>query len=352
MSIALIGFHYGNRSENSKTVAKAAAIFDGANFPPDAVFSVSCGEKEKYFDIFKNTRQAYDSVFVIKCARNGFDEEEVAKDYAQKDGIYRDEGFICAFAEEGDAEKVEKFVAALNEKYGVKYGKSVFRLFGVPEEKLNETADGLFKEYGVRLAFYGKNLDYKVELIYDDKSTKMAFDAAQKKFVGTYGDRIYATEDMSLGETLVHLLKIRNRKFSCAESFTGGSVAAAVVSAAGASEVFYEGIVAYNEKAKEARLGVDESSIAKYRPVSAQVAGEMVEGLIASGKVEVAVSTTGIAGPTSDDSGFPVGLCFIGVAIDGDIKVYKHVFDGDRRDVIEKGTKTALFAAVAALKNI
>ncbi len=346
MSLAIIGFYHGNRSEHFKRIAEVSQIFDGANFSPDGIFSLFSGDEKKYFENFKNIRQAYDDVFVIKCSRNKFDEETAESLYGAETGG------TCVFADEDKAaEAAGEFIKTLNEKYGVKYGKSVFKVFGVAEEKLSEVAETLSKN-GVKILISGKNLDYKAEIVYDDKSTKMDFDEVQKKFVGALKDRIYATEDMSLAETLVHLLKLRGRKFSCAESFTGGSVAAEIVSVSGASEVFYEGIVAYNERAKEERLGVDEKSIETRKPVSAQVAGEMVEGLIAGGKAEVAVSTTGIAGPNSDDSGFPVGLCYIGLAVDGDIKVFKYVFDGDRRDVIEKGTKTALFSAIAALKNI
>ena len=116
--------------------------------------------------------------------------------------------------------------------------------------------------------------------------------------------------------------------------------------------MFYESIVAYNEQSKQLRLQVGEQTLRHYKPVSGQVAGEMAYGIIKEGKVDIAISTTGIAGPNSDQSGFPVGRCYIAVAYDGEVKVYHYEFDGNREEITEKGTKTAIFLAIKQIKNI
>lgn len=150
---------------------------------------------------------------------------------------------------------------------------------------------------------------------------------------------------------LVALLKEKAIKISVAESFTGGNVSAKLTSISGASSVFYEGIVAYNENAKINRLGVKSQTVEKFKPVSYQVAFEMAEGLVKDSVADLGVSTTGIAGPNSDDSGFPVGLCFIGVCYKGKTKVYKYDFSGTREEIVIKGVETALLLAINTINN-
>lgn len=160
------------------------------------------------------------------------------------------------------------------------------------------------------------------------------------------------TEYTAPEEILVSLLKAKKLVISVAESFTGGNISAKITSVSGASSVFYEGIVAYNEGAKNSRLGVDKDTLEEFKPVSKQVACQMAEGLLKGENAQIGLSTTGIAGPNSDDSNFPVGLCFIGVSVGGETTVYKYNFSGTRAEIVKKGTFYALNLAINKLKNI
>ena len=151
---------------------------------------------------------------------------------------------------------------------------------------------------------------------------------------------------------LIELLKSKGLTISTAESFTGGNIASKLTSVSGASSVFYEGIVAYNENAKAQRLGVKKQTLEEFKPVSKQVAFEMAKGLASDGKCDLAISTTGIAGPNSDDSNFPVGLCFIGINLKGDITVYKYNLTGNRQEIVNQGTNLAINLAINTIKNI
>ena len=153
-------------------------------------------------------------------------------------------------------------------------------------------------------------------------------------------------------KALVSLLKEKNLVVSVAESFTGGNISAKITSVSGASSVFYEGVVAYNEGAKNARLCVSAQTLQEFKPVSYQVANQMAQGLLLNGNAQIGLSTTGIAGPNSDDSNFPVGLCFIGVCFGDKTCVYKYNFSGDRAEIIKKGVQTALNLLIFKLKNI
>ena len=157
-------------------------------------------------------------------------------------------------------------------------------------------------------------------------------------------------QDQFLKEQLVKILAVRGAKISVAESFTGGGVASQITSVSGASKVFYEGIVAYSPDAKHERLGVSYEILDNFHPVSSQVASAMVQGLINS-RADFGVSTTGIAGPNSDDSGYPVGLCYIGIGSASKTTVYKHKFLGSREEITRLGVETALFHAVMALRS-
>ena len=94
-----------------------------------------------------------------------------------------------------------------------------------------------------------------------------------------------------------------------------------------------------------------ESTLKRCYPVSEDVAREMASGILKGGDADIAVSTTGIAGPNSDNSGFPVGLCYFGVSTGEKTAVYKYKLKGSREEIINKGVKIAMFLAIKALKD-
>lgn len=223
---------------------------------------------------------------------------------------------------------------------------SAFKLFGVVENCLND----FIEKEGLNCSVTKNVNDYLVKFDFSTVND-CEIDLTLKKFIATFKKHIYAESDISLEEQLVKILSIRNAKISVAESFTGGGLSSLITSVSGASKVFNEGIVAYSPSAKADRLNVSNTTLEVYKPVSSQVATEMVKGLLSQGNADFCISTTGIAGPLSDDSDFPVGLCFIGVGSNSKVTVYKHKFSGDRSEVTKAGISTALFHAVMALRS-
>lgn len=224
--------------------------------------------------------------------------------------------------------------------------KDDFKLFGLSKSEFDERCV-LAGISGFIASETGDILDLKVS--YESDKRDEIYDLAIKSFLKVFGSRVYAYREVSLKEQLFDLLKLNGCKISTAESFTGGNVAATIISVPGASGIFYEGIVAYDCDAKMKRLGVKSQTLAKYKAVSAEVAREMAEGLLKSGKCDIAVSTTGLAGPQSDDSGLPVGRCYIGVSYCGETEAFEYYFKGDRNTVIKSGVNAALFEVI---KNI
>lgn len=117
-----------------------------------------------------------------------------------------------------------------------------------------------------------------------------------------------------------------------AESLTGGSVAAALVSVPGASAVFEGAVVSYSHAVKIRTLGVSANLLDRVGAVDPAVATAMAEGARAALGVDVAVSTTGVAGPEPHD-GQPVGTVFLGVAGPHGTHVRKLNLSGSRAQI-------------------
>ena len=127
-----------------------------------------------------------------------------------------------------------------------------------------------------------------------------------------------------------------------AESCTGGGVGQAVTEVAGSSEWFDCGFVVYSNASKTELLDVPAALIAQYGAVSEEVAGAMAEGALANSNAHVALSTTGIAGPTGAVPGKPVGTVCFGWAIEHHTYTERHVYQGDRHAVREQAIVHAL----------
>ncbi|HMF22906.1 MAG TPA: CinA family protein [Pseudolabrys sp.] len=95
-----------------------------------------------------------------------------------------------------------------------------------------------------------------------------------------------------------------------AESCTGGLVAGTISEVSGSSAVLDRGFVTYSNKAKQQMLGVTPATIDVYGSVSRECAEEMAKGALAHASVDLAVSITGIAGPTGAVPGKPIGLVY------------------------------------------
>src|SRR4029079_3660260 len=111
-------------------------------------------------------------------------------------------------------------------------------------------------------------------------------------------------------EALLELCKSKKLTLATAESCTGGLVAAALSEIPGSSLVLDRGFVTYSNGAKQQMLGVIPATIDVYGAVSTECAEEMAKGALAHASVDLAISITGIAGPTGAAPGKPVGLVY------------------------------------------
>ena len=135
---------------------------------------------------------------------------------------------------------------------------------------------------------------------------------------------------------------LAGKTLSTAESCTGGMIGAALTAVPGSSNVYKGGIVSYWSQIKHSLLGVSEEDLARFGPVSAQVAAQMAKGARAALDTDTAVSVTGLAGPGGDDFGNPVGTVFIGYSDTRGEIVEKYLFSGDRETVRALAADAAL----------
>ncbi len=148
---------------------------------------------------------------------------------------------------------------------------------------------------------------------------------------------------MTLEEEVGRLLTQRGETLAIAESLTGGLVTSRITDVPGSSAYLVEGVVAYANEAKEARLGVQEATLIAHGAVSEPVAREMAEGIRKRAGTTWGISTTGIAGPTGDTEEKPLGLVYVAVAGPGGTAVRRKVFPGDRLEV-KKASSDAVLA--------
>ncbi len=120
----------------------------------------------------------------------------------------------------------------------------------------------------------------------------------------------------NIPDMLVDFLKEHGMKIATAESCTGGLISKKITDISGASDVFDCGVCSYSNEIKSKILGVDKNVLNTLGAVSSETAIQMAQGVRKLADSYIGVSTTGIAGPTGGTAEKPVGLVYIGVAIE------------------------------------
>ena len=141
---------------------------------------------------------------------------------------------------------------------------------------------------------------------------------------------------------LSELLVSKGLTISVAESCTGGSLSSSLTSISGASSYFNCGFITYSNQSKIDMLGVSPESIEMYGAVSEKVAHEMVTGAGQRSHSNLAVSITGIAGPSGGSASKPVGMVCIGFFFDGNVTTTTQFFSGSRSDIVSQSVTFAL----------
>lgn len=123
-------------------------------------------------------------------------------------------------------------------------------------------------------------------------------------------------------------------KISTAESCTGGMISAAVTAIPGSSAVIELGICSYSNRIKHEILGVTESTLSQFSEYSLACAEEMAKGAIRVSGADLAVATSGVAGPSGGTEENPIGTVYICAADKNSVTSEKFLFDDRGRDRI------------------
>jgi nicotinamide-nucleotide amidase len=149
---------------------------------------------------------------------------------------------------------------------------------------------------------------------------------------------------LKLAKALLDQTTAAKLPIAFAESCTGGLIAAALTELDGASAVVDRGFVVYTNRAKTEMLGVPSELIGQWGAVSEEVARAMAEGALKNSCAAVAVSCTGIAGPTGGTPTKPIGLVHFAAAREGRPTLHLECRFGDigRSEVRMKSAEAAL----------
>lgn len=165
---------------------------------------------------------------------------------------------------------------------------------------------------------------------------------------------MFPDDIVALANEVLEAAKAEGVKIATAESCTGGLVAGALTAISGSADVVERGFVTYSNEAKHEMLGVEAQLIEDAGAVSEQVARAMAEGAVKNSGADLAVSITGIAGPTGGTPLKPVGLVHFAVARKGGQTTHRQELFGalGRERVRMASVKVALNLLFVRLKGV
>jgi nicotinamide-nucleotide amidase len=153
---------------------------------------------------------------------------------------------------------------------------------------------------------------------------------------------VYGEGDHTLEMVVGHLLTERGYSLALAESCTGGLIGHLLTNVPGSSAYLDRSLVTYSEAAKVSHLFVSPDLISRYGVVSLEVAEAMVRGVQKESKADIALSITGIAGPTGGTEEKPVGTVFLALLCEKGLHTERFQFGGDRQKIKLAAAYTAL----------
>lgn len=209
-------------------------------------------------------------------------------------------------------------VSTYLDKYSKGVIKSKFvKIYGVGESVIDSKAAELIKGENPSVAPYAKDGEVELRITAkaknEDKADEM-IDETVEKLKDIFKENIYGYDEDSLQSVVVELLKEKGMTVSTAESCTAGYISKRITDISGSSRVFNMGVVTYSNESKTKEISVPKELIERHGAVSEPVAASMAKGIRIKSGADIGLSITGIAGPTSDGSGKPVGLSYIGLS--------------------------------------
>lgn len=236
----------------------------------------------------------------------------------------------------------------LREKFGVTQAiyTRILHTVGIAESEIDHRIADLFRSFeNPKIAVLAHDYRCDVKLMAKASSPDAAralIDPVEDDVLERLNGHVYGFDDETLPGTIHKLLQRNRRTVAVAESCTGGAICAELTSVAGSSQSFVGGVVAYDNSVKIAALNVLQSTLDRTGAVSPETAVEMAEGVRDRLHSDIAVATTGIAGPGGGSPEKPVGLVWLAFAGGGQTKTVRLDLAGDRPSIQRRATVAAL----------
>ncbi len=370
MNNACIVWNNGNTAFRASEYTSIVDVFRSLGYPVGEVRILLHGDDQILLDTVLSLKKSCENLLILTdqvehayvqklLSQKGVFNEKNANVSMDGNGIFTDGKQSTFLLTMGDFMRTKQYIERvcgghLRQKYGDRRAKLTIRAVGANQAHVEQLIlqAKTYDKGKMQYQYARSYAEDVIEIFYDENTPKMLVDDVLRLFAEGLGDSVYALDDTPLSEQLINLLKVRGKTVSVAESFTGGGIAKKLTSVSGASAVYFEGVNTYNERSKIKRLGVSEYTLKTVGAVSDQTAYEMASGLIATGDCDIAIATTGLAGPNTDKSMLPVGLCYIAVGTKERVFVYRYKFDGSREEITQTAINYALFLAYKQLKNM
>lgn len=204
----------------------------------------------------------------------------------------------------------------------------VVSVVGIPEsilaDKIESWEMALPKDMSLSYLPVGTRVKLKLTSAGDNEHAQLAaLQKAVEDLLPILKENIIATDGDRIEQILGEILQQKKLRISVAESCTGGALANLIVSNPGSSQYFVGGMIAYEISQKINILRVSENTIAENTVVSEKVASEMALGCQHLFHTDISISTTGVAGPGTDNAGNSVGLVFYTIRIKNHEKTHR-----------------------------
>ncbi|HEX9455969.1 MAG TPA: competence/damage-inducible protein A [Candidatus Binatia bacterium] len=223
--------------------------------------------------------------------------------------------------------------------------EATFKIHGITESRLDDLVKSLELGATAKLAFRAHFPDLTLRLtVGGGTDDAIKFSSLRQQISVILHDYIYAESNATLEEVVGRLLLEKNKTLALAESCTGGLISHRITRVAGSSAYFLGSAVTYSNQEKTRALGVKPETLERFGAVSRETALEMSQGIRERSGASIALSVTGVAGPSGGSPEKPVGTVWVSIAHarGHEAKLLKLMVLTDRERIIQGTAQAAL----------
>lgn len=223
--------------------------------------------------------------------------------------------------------------------------QKLFKIFNLSEIEINQRISSLDLADNVQIGYYPVFPEVHLSLTvrgHDRDSLNEAFTSSCTMITEILRPALFGFDRESMELVVARLLSETGVTLATAESCTGGLISHKLTSIPGSSAYFLGGVTSYSNSLKKSLLNIQQEDLDNVGAVSEKVARDMAENVKKITNADLAISVTGIAGPSGGSPEKPVGTVYIGLTHSTATEVKKYKFSGDRHEIQEITAQTGL----------